>query len=230
MKIPILGRGKPVSQIMVAVPTRGQMDPHFVYDLTMMVAHSTRAYAQIKSAELAISFCHGTYIDDQRNNLVKEALAIGVDAILWADDDMRFPRDALLRLARHRRPFVGVNYPRRIVTDCRPTAVESVLGGRHFLPPPDGRGLAPVEAIGFGLVLTHIDIFKTVEFPWFECRYDRELHVRFGEDTTFCERARAAGFQPEVDLELSERVRHVGRFEFGMSHARAYAEDVEGKG
>jgi hypothetical protein len=232
MNIPILGRGKAVSRIMICVPSRGTMPTGFVHDFTMLVTHSTRALDQLPNAELLFTFCKGTYIDSQRNDLVAAALKTDVAATLWLDDDMRFPRDALLRLMKRRKPFVGVNYPTRTL-ECVPTSLTKigtaeVVGER--LMPDDQDGLVEVEALGFGVTLIHIDVFKSVPYPWFECYYDKGRRGRVGEDVDFCEKARKAGFPPFVDRELSRRVGHIGEFEYTLEHAKAYAEEFGGKG
>lgn len=218
MALKLIGKDRPVSKIMIAVPTRGAMDSRFVHDLMMLVAHSTEALSKT-TAEILFGFCHGTYIDDARNTIVKDAIGQQVDAILWIDDDMRFPRDALLRLMRHRRPFVGTNYPTRFVEECLPVAIERISPPKR-LTDFDGDGLRRVEAVGFGLVLTRMDVFHAIKYPWFECYY--KDGQRTGEDVDLCKKAVAAGFNVEVDLALSRQVRHIGRFEFGLEHARAY--------
>ena len=79
----------------------------------------------------------GTYLPQQRMTLVKEAFQSGSTHILWIDSDMRFPKDALIRLLDRDLPIVGANYPMRR-TPIIPTAT-NLKGMPAFMDEADGR-------------------------------------------------------------------------------------------
>jgi glycosyltransferase involved in cell wall biosynthesis len=129
-----------------------------------------------------------------RNLLAEAALEGQADWILWLDADQTFPPDTLLKLLAHDQPFVGCNYRKKI-----PDREISATG----IEPKEG-GVDPVDWLGFGVTLTAARIFRSLDQPWFQ-------DGPRGEDGFFCERAKAAGFQPHVDHSL--KVGHISEVE-----------------
>lgn len=58
--------------------------------------------------------CFGWYVDFARNAMIRKFLAGPWSHIAFVDADMIYPPDYLLRLARHRRPFVSGIYRLRL--------------------------------------------------------------------------------------------------------------------
>jgi len=209
-------------RITVCIPMRGSNPSFFTYDLVNMYAHTAVAFAP-DTADLGILTVEGTYIHTNRNDLAEQALKAGCDYILWLDDDMRFPKDTLLRLLRRRKKIIGANYPTRKAPFV-PVAIASIEGRTKHMPKSDEDPLTPVEAIGFGVALTHTEVFNSIRYPWFENNRDRENDRWVGEDVDFCMKAREAGYEVFVDNELSAEVAHIGTFEYRMVHAQAIEE------
>lgn len=204
----------------ILVPTRGHNTSEFTQAYAALCAQ-TAAVASVSDFQLGLTSSPGTYIHDSRNELVRRALEDGATHMLWLDDDMTFPPNAAFRLLKHDVPIVGCNYSTRthplfpvaikhtgLSGDSDPTRLDMV---------PSEDGLAEVEGIGFGCVLTKREVFEKIEFPWFENYYDEE-HIAVGEDVDFCSKAIKAGFRIMVDTELSEEIGHVGTFPYKLEH------------
>jgi hypothetical protein len=206
-----------------------------MYDCAHLYAHSiaTLTGNDAPVHEIGLLFGVQTYIDRGREDLTKMAFeGDGCSHLLWIDDDMRYPKDALARLLARDKDMVGVNYPKRS-TPCEPTAIKHIGGKRSkhvrelLLTRPEDTGCEIVDAIGFGLVLIRAKVFAGIEPPWFETHYDRKRRLRVGEDVNFCEKVRAAGHQIFVDHDLSREVSHIGTIEYGADASLAFWEDVE---
>lgn len=152
----------------------------------------------------------GTNIVEARARIADIALEHpGVTHVLWTDADMRFPADSLLRLLGHGLEIVGANYRRR----SPPHRWSARINGEPVVP---GEGLQQVHCIGFGVVLTDINVLRrTIElqgdplFLWPWCGRVRGNAVYQSDDYYFCDKARAAGFAIYVDHELSRECRHI---------------------
>jgi hypothetical protein len=174
----------------------------------------------------------GSIIHKSRQELADQAEAQQADYTLWIDSDMRFPRDALVRLLSREQDIVGVNYVTR-TKPMRYTAVERITedGVFHLPTGPEAAGLEEAEAIGFGMVLIHGSVWAALgERPWFRFEHDEMLGVPVGEDVYFCRRARAAGFKVMVDHDLSHEIRHIGQWGFRIGHLHMLEEAAEATG
>ena len=222
----------PRFKIAIAVPTRGNNPSAFTYCLASLTGHASAALVNNDIADFTLAFNEGTYIHTNRNDLAGTCLKAGADYIFWLDDDMTFPKDALLRLLAHNVPIVGANYPTRKIP-VTPVAIKTIGMDGNTTPErlqtrEEDTGLERVEAIGFGCVLVKAQVFWDVGFPWFENTRDEESKRWVGEDVDFCIKARAAGHDVFVDHGLSHEVRHIGQMEYSVAHAVAFDGDEHG--
>ena len=222
----------PRFKIAIAVPTRGNNPSDFTYSLACLTGHASAALVNNDIADFTLAFNEGTYIHTNRNDLAGTCLQAGADYIFWLDDDMSFPKDALLRLLAHNVPIVGANYPTRKIP-VQPVAIKTIGLDGKSLPErlqtrEEDTGLERVEAIGFGCVLVKAQVFWDVGFPWFENTRDKETSRWVGEDVDFCIKARAAGHDVFVDHGLSHEVRHIGQMKYSVAHAVAFEGDEHG--
>jgi hypothetical protein len=203
--------GEPQYRVLIAVPCGDMVHSLFAYDLAMLVG-----YTQMVRPEMPVhlSVLRGIYLPRARATLVAHAESVQATHILWLDADMRFPKDALIRLLLHDQPIVGCNYPTR-VPPILPTALA-----------PDGaplfhaEGLADVSLMGMGCLLTATEVFGKIGKPYFALGYAPSTDDYSGEDDFFFNKARKAGYAVTVDGGLSEEVLHLGQFPYGMAHAR----------
>ena len=166
-----------------------------------------------KSEGTEISVSGSSLVYDARNALAHKAIREGFDRVLWIDSDMHFGPDLMERLSAdldQGYEFVSAVYFTR-KTPIEPCVYEichDVENGRGELIPkaisvkeiPDG--LFEVEGVGFGAVMMTVDLIRRVgKLPFFP-------HEGYGEDFSFCRRARAVGAKLYCDGRI--KCDHVG--------------------
>lgn len=136
-----------------------------------------------------------------RNNIVRSALDSGAEWVFFIDDDQAFDGEILMRLLAHELPVVSGLYLNR-AAPYHPVAYNGISYAEDGSPAwhpismvgAPQTGLVEIEAAGSGGMLIRSEVFREVGDPWFE------KTTMASEDITFCERARAAGFQLFLDL------------------------------
>lgn len=144
-----------------------------------------------------------------RQTIADRAIARHATHLLWIDADHSFPGDTAHRLLAHERPYVGINATTRqypVQATAMKRRDERLRTTQH------SKGLERVYRVGLGIALIEARVFLAVPRPWFMVEYiDDEDGTRFrGEDIYFCEKAKAAGFQPMVDHDLTKETAHIG--------------------
>lgn len=203
-------------KIMVAIPCMDMM--HTVFVGSLVGLHHP------EGSEVNYRFRQSSLIYDSRNRLAQAAVEEGFDRVLWLDSDMVFDNDLLLRLflILDNMPdahFVsGLFFTRR--QPIRPTFFRDVhpeqdKGGHirpvaeHYFDYPIGQ-LFEVAGVGFGAVLMDVSMLKAVTDK-FGLPFSPAMG--FGEDLSFCCRARELGYRLYVDG--STRVGHIMQQEVG---------------
>jgi hypothetical protein len=148
----------------------------------------------------------GTYLCSQRTDLIKSALEVKADYLLFIDSDMRFPKDTLTRLLKHHKDIIGANCKHRTADKC--TAIKD---GKE-ISSKDRTGIEEIDSLGFGVTLISLEVFEKVPEVWFATPYDGEKFV--GEDRYFYHQAKQNGFQIWIDHDLSKEVKHSGYKEY----------------
>ena len=212
-------------RLAICLPCRDHVNTGFAYDLARLTAYWSARHVPNGGA-LHLFTSAGTLIADQRENLVKEALQVQADWILFLDTDMRFPKDVFDRLAAHDKPIVAANYSTRGLP-AKPVAFKNALCDEHVYTTADSKGLEEVYAVGMGVMLIKAEVFLKTPMPWFQIGYASGTGNFFGEDIHFCHKAAKHGFKTLIDHDLSKIVKHIGTFEYTLDHAEACREDVE---
>jgi hypothetical protein len=206
----------------VLLPSRGWNLSEFTLAFADLIALTCMTAVARKAFDFRILRRSGTYIDMNRCDLIKEVLLDeDVTHVFWLDDDMTFPKDALIRLWNHQAPIVGTNYSRRRMP-LEPVAIRSIEQREKVWDSPDKHGLERVDAIGLGCALIERRVFEAIEYPWMYEHYDFEKKRWVGEDVDFCVRAAAAGFPTLIDHDLSNELEHFGTKGWTLEHARAF--------
>lgn len=190
---------------MIAVPCMDMMHTQFVKSLVGMRVEGEVDYA----------FSAGSLVYDSRNRLAERAENGGFDRVLWLDSDMVFGPDLLEKLGADLAE--GRELVAALFTTRKPPVklgVCSSLGIRTkngvdqpvavpFETSPDE--IFPVEGVGLGAVLMSAKILREVT-----AAFGRPFSPvgGFGEDYSFCLRARRLGYQLWCDPAV--RVGHIG--------------------
>lgn len=214
-----------MKKIAIAVPARDQVHTSFAYDLAMMMAAWTYKNKD-NDDNIMLYTSKGTLIVNQRQDLVLQAINDGCSHILFLDSDMRFPKDTLDRLLAHNKPIVAGSYATRRLP-CKTVAFENDHNWDCVYTTPDKTGLESVAAVGMGCMLIRLDIFATMNLPYFMIGYSPNSQQFTGEDIFFCRKARATGFDVLIDHDLSRELGHVGELEFRHEHANLNLEEAQ---
>ena len=207
----------PQLKVQFGFPSHDKVDALFAFDLAECVAYT--ACALISSGldvEYGVTAVVGTWIERARQQLLDQAIAENVSHLIWFDSDMRFPKDAALRLMRHNKPIVGVNASTRSLPP-RFTALKKVgEGGYQLRTLESSTGLEEVEGVGFSVLCMDLRLFRDklskIERPWFKNEQTKKRQM--GQDIYFCQLIRKAGFKVYVDHDLSKEIAHIGTMEF----------------
>lgn len=178
------------------------------------------------------SFLANSLVYDARNKLTEEAIETGADRILFIDSDMVFRYDLMERLAAdldEGRDFVsGLYVKRRLPTlplIYQSADVEEVDGK------PKGKtqcytdypkdSVFEIAACGFGAVMMTVDMLRAVNDVYNQPF--NPLPGVFGEDISFCWRARQLGYKLWCDSRI--KLGHAGTTVFTENHYLAQMEE-----
>ena len=214
----------PTASVAISIACMDSVETSFCYDLAKLSCYSGLHLVARQNVDIRINFLSSSILSCSRNDLAAEAVKSGATHILCIDSDMRFPKDALLRLLRHDADIVGINYSTRKVPPGFVAFQHRGMTNEEHVrleTTPTSTGLVEVDAIGFGMVLLRTDVFRMLDYPAFETRYDTENKMWIGEDVDFCMKAKAAGLQILVDQDLSKECAHIGRIEYRPEHVLA---------
>lgn len=197
----------------IAVPSTDICTTDFALSLANCVGYTVANNVVDKIQMLGLK---GTVLPAQRVQLARDARKLLCDAIVWFDSDMVFPPETIERLMSHAHPLIGANYPRR-KPPYSPTA--RLMDGSLCYTDEFSPETEAVSAMGMGCMWTSLEVFDKIPEPAFTFDWIPDAFDFGGEDTSFCQRALLAGFQPTVDHVLSRAVKHEGMSHFTHGHA-----------
>ncbi|MDB5720600.1 MAG: hypothetical protein JWP15_1218 [Alphaproteobacteria bacterium] len=203
-------------KIAICLPIYHGAAPRFVPSIVELVAFTLTARVEGPDGairpDLKPFMVSSANIAHSRRLLAEGALEWGAEWLFWVDADQTFPPDALLRLIAHGQGMIGANIRRRDASVVEATAV-TLRDGEAVRLLPDGDGIEEVLEIGFGLCLTHAELSRKMDRPYFADEIGEDGIGFTSEDTNFCRKARAAGFPIFVDHGLSKEVGHMAAIE-----------------
>lgn len=139
-----------------------------------------------------------------RNKLAKIAVETGQEWLMFLDDDHTFGPELLTRLLSHDVPVVGALYLQRQMPFLPIAYATKDEDGTYWPVDLNQHGeddLITVRGLGTGGMLIRTEIFRELEYPWFE-------HGRASEDLIFCDRVYEAGLGP-IYCDLGARMGHL---------------------
>lgn len=166
--------------------------------------------------EAQYTFAQGSLVYDARNKLCSIAMDGGFDRVLWLDSDMVFPRDLMRRFSDHldagkemvcgayasrKPPIQPVVYEDFGFRDAQPWPEPYTTPVQEPLPAEMFR----VAGCGFGAVMLTVDLLRRV-YSKFGLPFSPA--VGFGEDLSFCIRAKEVG--AEIWCDPGVELGHIG--------------------
>jgi GT2 family glycosyltransferase len=197
-------------KVLIGFPVGGSCHPAFTKSLLELQKFELTNPSD-KYEVINIDYVGGLYVQDNRNELVDEALRLGADWLLQLDADESFEPQILRILMqtadKKTRPIVfglysnAVNPPGEasggfILMDMIYKEVET--GEYQFIVPPSEIKPFEIDAAGSGIMLTHTGVYKKLEYPWFIATYclptGKKRLQPMNEDIAFCRTARKRGY------------------------------------
>jgi len=137
------------------------------------------------------------YVNENREAISEQALQHGFTHVLYLDDDHVLAPQTLMQLLRRDTDIVSGHYLKReqpFVSVAYDKELDDGAVAPRFLSSFE-HSLQSVKAVGAGCLLVRTDVLRKLERPWW-----RREHL--GEDVGFCQRARVAGYEVFVDLDV----------------------------
>jgi hypothetical protein len=189
-------------KIAICVPARDAVHAGFAKSLANLTASLARSNIDY---ELLINL--GSVIAQQRNTLVEQALEISATHILWLDSDMHVPTTTVARLLAHQTPIVAGAYSTRVKPQRSVAFVDQYNLDQRL---EKTSGLHSVFAVGMGCMLVDVEVYRTLDKPWFHYHWNEDTEDLSGEDIYFCKQASDNGYEIFVDCDLSRDLAHYG--------------------
>ena len=194
-----------MSKVFIAVPSMDTLPALFAQSLALLK----------RAGDTMVGFEVGSLVYNARNHLARQAIKEEADWVLWLDSDMVFSPDLLQRMLKvceeNKIDFLTALCFRRKppYTPCLFDKLERLPDDKGaaytaLLSVPDGR--FQVGGCGFAGVLMSTDVLISVSAQ-FEGRMFDPM-PGFGEDVSFCWRARQCGY--EIWCDSSIEMGHVG--------------------
>lgn len=199
------------TSVSILVPTKDTVYSHFSYSLSNLVKLTTQM-----GIETHLFFDASTILINQRENLIKQAIEVGSEWVLWLDSDMMFPPSVLMRLLAHNEDLVGCNYMKRSYP-FKTVAFTDTSDWENWIPIQYSNELVEAEAVGMGCVLMKTALFKELQKPYFEYTYQPKTEDWGGEDFTLFKKFNKLGHKLKIDMNLSNEIYHIGTFAYGRS-------------
>jgi len=177
--------------------------------MDMVAAPFAQSLATLKKeGECLMSFMVGSLVYESRNKIAAQALVAKTDYVLWLDSDMTFPQDLIPRMIKHmedgKEIVTGLYFRRR--SPFTPVLFKKLGKESEDYPDYPRDSVFEVEGCGFGCVMLKTAVLEDVmlnKHNWFE------PIEKFGEDLSFCIRARELGHKIYCDSSI--KCGHVGQ-------------------
>ena len=185
-------------KIGIGLPTNRGIKPKTLQSILELIAHNSYDYSILVSTE-------GFNTAENRTWLTAKLAKEGCTHILFLDDDMIYPPDALERLLSHDKDIVGAKYHNRRGGEKGGEVIE-------YLENRSDTELFECIALGGGLLLVKSEVFRKVPQPWFWYKIAPSGMVMMSNDWFFCEKARESDYKIWCDPTIKPG--HIGLKEY----------------
>lgn len=160
-------------------------------------------------------FVRGYDVATARNKAVQLALDGGYDYLMFVDNDVTVPRDALVNLIGHGVDVCSGYYAHRNKDGrqsdnsnvCKPGEFNydtQFTGAELKAMRERGEFLFRIHGGGMGCILIRVDVFRRIKYPWYDwVNYNDDRHSMLSEDLYFCERCKAAQIKVHADSRVA---------------------------
>ena len=193
-------------KILLGMPSTGKIPSRTVFSLLETVERG-------KVDPMIVT---GSLVYDARETIIYYAIEKDYDYILFADSDMVFNKDDLMRLLSH---HVGICSGLYVTRDGENNnvAYSKIITRRRFpfrspqlIVDNTSSGFGRVAVCGFGFCLIKCSVIKTM-LKYYKAPFEPKWGV--GEDVAFCIRAKKCGFYTFIDRDV--KLGHVGECVYG---------------
>jgi glycosyltransferase involved in cell wall biosynthesis len=195
---------KKTLKVIIGVPSNDLVHADFAMSLINLCIYSIT-----RGIHVAIVNQKSSIVEVGRNQIVKTALEMDADYLLFLDSDMVFPAQTLVRLLAHKKDIVCTDATRRR------EPITTVLTGmdkqkvKHNPKADEKAPLIEVKGGTSAVQLVSTDVLKQMDVPHFLVTYNGEGGF-LGEDYYFSNNARKNGFKVWCDTYLSQFIGHIG--------------------
>ena len=204
-------------KVFIAVPSMDTVPALFCQSLALLQ----------RAGDTVVGFQVGSLVYNARNELARQAIKSEADWVLWLDSDMVFEPNLLNRMLTVCKDndidfLTAICFRRKPpYTPCLFDRLEKIEHGASYttiMSVPEGR--FKVGGCGFAGVLMSTDVLMSVAARFGGRMFDPM--EGFGEDVSFCWRARQCGYEIWCDSEIE--LGHVGGMVVTREVFEAYSE------
>ena len=187
-------------KLLIGIPSYDYMHAEFVKCLSGLLIKLA-----LDGVQFDVKIANGTLVYFARDKIACEAINNGYTHVLWLDADMIFAPTLLDDLMESGKDFVtGVAHSRRPpFVSCLFENVDDLNHLKRFENYPSEP--FEVAGCGFACVLISTEILRAVQMAHKTCFLPE---MQWGEDLTFCRRARALGYK--IYAEPCVKLGHIG--------------------
>lgn len=200
----------PKKRILLAIPTNRNIEAQTfksIYDLEVPDGY-----------QVDFQYFWGYQVDQVRNLIAEWVIRYNYDYLFSVDSDIAFTSDALKKMLAHDVDMVTGIYIQRIPeTHTIEVMRRTPQGNISHVNFADiaGQGLVPVDACGFGCVLTKGEVFRSIPYPHFVYKSAIDHAHTYSEDVYFCTQATERGFKVWADTSII--CDHIGSWTFRVN-------------
>ena len=201
-------------KVLICTPSVGQCKFSYSMSLCNMVGYfcTTQVFPECMTQEVEFYGIEGSGVSSARETMIDKALEGDYTHILFIDEDMMFPKDALHQLLRRRQDMVGANYRKKLPPGT--WLAVSVDEQERVATTDASSGLQEVTYTGFGFFLMSRKAMEAVKPPRFLLRWLDDINGYSTEDVVYMQKAREAGMNVYIDHDLSKQIGHLGILDY----------------